>query len=139
MMKLSDLRTNREVLDDALNDPEFNAEWDRTAVARDLASQVLNFRAERLLSQRALAEMLHMSQPQIARLEAATHNPTIETLSRVADLLDMDLDVIVPPRHGKVTLSTRPARRVKARTSRTDSARSVQREAALEQRRAASA
>jgi ribosome-binding protein aMBF1 (putative translation factor) len=86
-MKLSDLRTSEEVLGGALRDPAFRAEWERTAVARALASQVVAYRVKHGLSQRALADELHMSQPQVARLEAAIHNPEIETLRRVASVL----------------------------------------------------
>jgi len=38
------------------------AEWERTAVARALASQVVAYRVTHGLSQRALADELHMSQ-----------------------------------------------------------------------------
>ena len=62
-MKLGDLRTSEEVLAGALRDPAFRAEWERTAVARALASQVVAYRVKHGLSQRALADELHMPQP----------------------------------------------------------------------------
>src|SRR5664279_4386757 len=40
-----------EVKTDALKNPAARAEWDRTAVARDVASRVVRYRAERELSQ----------------------------------------------------------------------------------------
>jgi len=116
MMKLSDLRTSEEVLAGALRDPAFRAEWERTAVARALASQVVAYRVKHGLSQRALADELHMSQPQVARLEAAIHNPEIETLRRVASVLDVEFDLKIPQRQ-EPTLSSRPSAKAASRRS----------------------
>jgi ribosome-binding protein aMBF1 (putative translation factor) len=117
-MKLSDLRTSEEVLTSALRDPAFQAEWERTSVARALASHVVAYRIEHALSQRALAEELQMSQPQVARLEAAIHNPSIETLLRVARVLDVEFDLKVQPQRQEPTLSTRPSANVAPRRNR---------------------
>ena len=115
-MKLSDLRTSEEVLAGALRDPAFRAEWERTAVARALASQVVAYRVKHGLSQRALADELHMSQPQVARLEAAIRNPEIETLRRVACVLDIEFDLKIPQQH-EPTLSSRPSAKAASRRS----------------------
>jgi len=115
-MKLSDLRTSEEVLAGALRDPAFRAEWERTAVARALASQVVAYRAKHGLSQRALADELHMSQPQVARLEAAIHNPEIETLRRVASVLEVEFDLKISQRQ-EPTLSSRPGSKAASRRS----------------------
>ena len=66
---------NAEVLAEMLQDPEFRAEWERTALARAVAEAVIRYRAEHGLSQTALAGMLGWRQPVVARLEAAEHNP----------------------------------------------------------------
>jgi len=116
MMKLSDLRTSEEVLAGALRDPAFRAEWERTAVARALASQVVAYRVKHGLSQRALADELHMSQPQVARLEAAIHNPEIETLRRVASVLEVEFDLKIPQQQ-EPTLSSRPSAKAGSRRS----------------------
>ena len=80
-MKLTDLTTDDELLAEQLrDDPEFRAEWERTALARAIALAVVRFRAERRLSQRGLAAVLGMSQPQVARLEKGDVNPTMDTL-----------------------------------------------------------
>jgi transcriptional regulator with XRE-family HTH domain len=116
MMKLGDLRTSEEVLAGALHDPAFRAEWERTAVARALASQVVAYRVKHGLSQRALADELHMSQPQVARLEAAIHNPEIETLRRVASVLEVEFDLKIPQQQ-EPTLSSRPSAKAASRRS----------------------
>jgi transcriptional regulator with XRE-family HTH domain len=116
-MKLSDLSTSEEVLLGVLRDPAFRTEWERTAVARALASQVVAYRAKHGLSQRALADELHMSQLQVARLEAAIHNPEIETLQRVASVLDVEFDLKIPKQQ-EPTLNSRPSVKAASRRSR---------------------
>ncbi len=96
-MKLTDLKTSEQVLADELRDPEFKREWDRTALARAVALKVLAYRTEHALSQRGLAKQLGMTQPQLARLEAGEHNPTIDTLARLAQALDTEFAIDIHP------------------------------------------
>jgi len=98
-MKLGDLRTSQEVLEDDLRDPAFRAEWERTAVARTFALQLLEYRTARGLSQDAVGQLLGMKQPQVARIEAAAHTPNLETLTRFAKLAGRELDVKILPGH----------------------------------------
>jgi transcriptional regulator with XRE-family HTH domain len=114
-MRLSELKTNGQVLAEDLKRPEYRAEWERTAIARALAIQVLKFRAQRGLSQKALADLLGISQPHISRIEAGVHNPDIETLSRIADVMDARIQVIIPPRRRRPTLQTSAVRRTERR------------------------
>jgi len=44
-------------------DPAFREEWERTALARLVAVQLIKYRAANKLSQRALAERLGKKQP----------------------------------------------------------------------------
>ena len=105
-MKLGNLKTNEQVLTEELRDPEFQREWDRTAVARAVALKVLTYRTEHGLSQRALAKRLDMTQPQLARLEAGEHNPTIDTLARLAQTLDLEFAIDIHPRERAPRLLT---------------------------------
>ncbi len=95
-MKLSDMTTNDELLSEQLRtDPEFRAEWERTALARAVAVAIVRYRAEHDLSQRELADRLAMKQPQVARLELGEVNPSIETLMRVASRLGIEFTIDV--------------------------------------------
>jgi transcriptional regulator with XRE-family HTH domain len=96
-VKLIDLKTSEQVLAEELGDPDFKREWDRTAIARAVALKVLAYRVDHSLSQRGLAKQLGMTQPQVARLEAAEHNPTIDTLARLAQALDTEFAIDVHP------------------------------------------
>jgi transcriptional regulator with XRE-family HTH domain len=109
-MKLSDLKTSDEVLSNEMRDPTFRAEWERTALARALAVEVLAYRTEHNLSQRAMAKRLGMSQPQVARIEAATHSPAIETIARVAVVIQREFRVTIYPRDREPTLQTKRVR-----------------------------
>ena len=81
-MRLEDLKTKDEVLADQLRNPAVRREWERTALARAVASPIVAYRAQHGLSQTALARQLGMKQPAIARLEAGNHNPSLDTLTR---------------------------------------------------------
>jgi ribosome-binding protein aMBF1 (putative translation factor) len=83
-MKLSDLKTLDEVVEEHRADPDFRAEWDRLEFARAVAARIVGHRSERGLSQRALATSAGMTQPQVARLEKAEHQPSFETLARLS-------------------------------------------------------
>src|SRR5712691_2497873 len=87
-LKLNRLHSSKDALQKDLRDPEFRAEWERTALARAIASEVIAYRVEQGLSQTALAERLGMKQPAVARLEAGDVTPTIETLQRLVRVLD---------------------------------------------------
>jgi ribosome-binding protein aMBF1 (putative translation factor) len=101
------LISNAEVLDDLLKDPEFREQWERTALARAVAEAVIRYRTERGLSQTALGRLLGWSQPVIARLEAAEHNPTMDTLVELARKLRLRVHVDVGPETGVVAKVTK--------------------------------
>jgi ribosome-binding protein aMBF1 (putative translation factor) len=101
------LISNADVLEDMLKDPEFREEWERTALARAVAEAVIRYRAERGLSQTALARLLGWSQPVVARLEAAEHNPSMDTLVALARKLGLRVHVDVGPKTGVVAKVTR--------------------------------
>ncbi len=108
-MKLSRLRSSKDVLKKDLGDPEFRAEWERTALARAIASQVIAYRVEHGLSQTALAKRLGMKQPAVARLEAGEVTPSIETLQRLVPVLDTEIVIDRAPPEREPKLVTRRA------------------------------
>lgn len=113
-MKLKELRSSRDVLEKELRDPEFRAEWERTALARAIASRVIAYRLENDLSQTALAERLGMKQPAVARLESGEHTPTIDTLLRIVSVLNIELVIDLVPAKRKPKLVTKQAQTTRA-------------------------
>lgn len=86
-----------DVLAEELRDPAFRTEWERTVLARAVANAVVAYRTREHLSQKALAAKLGMKQPHIARMELGEHNPSIETLERLASVLGLRFIVDVAP------------------------------------------
>jgi ribosome-binding protein aMBF1 (putative translation factor) len=109
-VKLSEMKTHEELLAEQLrDDPEFRAEWERTALARAVAVAVVRYRAEHDLSQRDLAVQLGMTQPQVARLERGEVNPSMDTLMRVAAGLGIELTIDIRPANAKARMVTKKA------------------------------
>ena len=96
-MKLSGLKSSDKILARQLRDPAFRAEWERTAVARAVATRLVEYRAEHGITQTELARRLGMKQPAVARLEAGEHNPSLETLARLSAALHIEFHIAVTP------------------------------------------
>jgi ribosome-binding protein aMBF1 (putative translation factor) len=92
-MKLTELKTADQVLDERRQDPEFAGEWDRTAFARDVATRVAQYRAEHDLTQTELARRLGMTQSVIARLESGDQPPPIATLVKLTRSTGLEFDL----------------------------------------------
>jgi ribosome-binding protein aMBF1 (putative translation factor) len=96
-MKLSELKSSDQVLTEQLRDAAFREEWERTALARAVATRVVAYRATEGLSQSALARKLGVSQPLVARLELGEHEPTLTTLSRLSRHLGLEFHIDITP------------------------------------------
>lgn len=108
-MAARQLISHEDVLAEELRDPEFRAEWERTALARWLAVEVAHYRAEHDLSQRALAERLGVHQSDVARMESGEHTPSLERLVRVANGLDIELMIDIRPQRKEPKLPKKRA------------------------------
>jgi len=60
--------------------------------AAEAPTTLRSLRLLRGLSQKELADLIETSQPQIARLEANTHDPNLKTLRKLAAVLEVDLN-----------------------------------------------
>jgi ribosome-binding protein aMBF1 (putative translation factor) len=96
-VKLSAMKPADEVLVNALEHPAFREEWERTALARAVATRVVAYRVEHGLSQSGLAREMGVSQPLIARLEGGEHEPTFATLTRLARTLGLEFHIDITP------------------------------------------
>jgi DNA-binding XRE family transcriptional regulator len=81
-----------------LADPEVRKEYEALEPEFRLIRDVLLLRNELNLSQRQLAELVGTKQPAISRLERGDGNITINTLRRIADALNADLDISLKAR-----------------------------------------
>lgn len=103
------LVSSEDLLAEELRDPEFRADWERTALARWLAVEVARYRAEHGLSQRQLAEQLGVHQSDVARMEIGEHTPSLEHLIKVASGLDIELMIDIRPEKKKAQLPRKRA------------------------------
>lgn len=82
-----------EIRDRRLSKPAARAGYERAGRAFVLAAQLRELRESRGLSQAELARRIGSTQPAVARLEAGGVAPTIDTLERIGDALDLELAI----------------------------------------------
>jgi transcriptional regulator with XRE-family HTH domain len=94
-------RTAEDVHAELMRDEAFRALWEAQAPARALANRLIQYRIDHELTQSELARRIGIRQPAVARLEAGEHMPTIRTLLRIAEALDIEilLDIKPPTRN----------------------------------------
>ena len=93
-----------------MRDDEFRGEWLRLAPARQFAAMLVGYRADHGLSQRALGELLGVSQPRIARMESGEQNPDFETIVFAVGKLATEFVLDVAPVGAEARLVTKGAR-----------------------------
>jgi ribosome-binding protein aMBF1 (putative translation factor) len=98
------------VADEIAREPEFREQWEKLALARAVAAEVVRYRAEHGLTQTQVAEELGMKQPQVARLESGETMPSAETVARVVGLTGAELAVTYVASERAPTLLTKGAR-----------------------------
>ncbi len=86
-------RTWNELQAERLAAPEAQQAYDAAARAFRLGEEVRRWRIARGLSQQELAERMALPQSVVARLEAGGVEPRLSTLDRVAQALDVELEV----------------------------------------------
>jgi DNA-binding XRE family transcriptional regulator len=92
MSDVTSMRTNDELIAEQLRaDPEFRAEWERTARGRALAVALVRYRAEHSVSQREVAGLLGMTKTRLAHLELGEGSPSADTLVKVSSRLGIDV------------------------------------------------
>lgn len=74
-------------------DEEFRRAWDSRRLQRELGDRLLQRRLELGYSQRELAEKVGTSQNRIYLIESGEANPTLDTLGRLAEILEARLTV----------------------------------------------
>lgn len=90
-MNLSDYRKQQ------MQDPEFRAYAEHLQPFADLAKAVVGARIERNLTQQELSKLTGVAQSDISRLESCEGNPSLKTLIRIAEGMDMRLQVSFIP------------------------------------------
>jgi len=82
----------KEFKDELLKKPNIRREYEALNPKYEIIQAIIARRNEMSLSQRKLARLVGMKQPAICRLERGDKNITIETLLRVASVLNLEIE-----------------------------------------------
>jgi ribosome-binding protein aMBF1 (putative translation factor) len=77
----------------ALKNPKIKAEYKTLVPEYEVIKIIINQRIKRGWSQTKLAEAIGSRQPVISRLEKGNGNPSLQTLQKIAQALDLSLKV----------------------------------------------
>jgi len=77
----------------ALKNPVVKAEYDALSPEYEVVKTIISERIKRGWSQTKLAEAVGSRQPVISRLERGEGNPSLQTLRKIAEALDLSLQV----------------------------------------------
>lgn len=92
-MKNKLIYTFEDDLRESLKDPVFRKAWEETEPEYLLATQLIENRLKKKMSQRDLARKVKTSQAVISRIETMNANPSLSLLKRIASVLDLRLDL----------------------------------------------
>lgn len=98
--------SSEEVHAELMRDDEFRALWEAEAAARELSLLILKYRIDHDLTLTALARKIGISQPALLRLEIGEHMPTMKTLMKISEALDIEILLDIKPRSGQRPLVT---------------------------------
>lgn len=76
-----------------LKSPAFRAAWEESHVEYVLAKKLIEKRLNKHLSQRELAKRANTTQAVISRIETMNANPSLNTLQRIASVLNTKLRI----------------------------------------------
>jgi len=78
-------------------DPELKEMWDSSRTEYRILGELIKLRKEKGISQAELAQKSGHKQQVISRIEKKENSPTLKTLCALADILDVDIQLV--PRH----------------------------------------
>lgn len=80
-------------LQESLKNPEFKKLWDKSKIEQQLSQEIIELRLKRKMSQTQLAEKAKTTQAVISRIESTSANPSFQTLKRIGEALNCDLNI----------------------------------------------
>jgi transcriptional regulator with XRE-family HTH domain len=88
-------------LNEQLKNPEVRAEYDALEPEFAIIQAIINARKTAGITQKQLSERTGIAQGDISKLENGNANPSLQTLKRLADAMNMTLRVEFLPIAGK--------------------------------------
>ena len=87
------MRTFDDMLNEQLKDINFKKEYEDIQPEMDVIRAIVDARTAQNLTQKELSKITGINQADISKLENGTRNPTVSLLKRLAEGMDMVLDV----------------------------------------------
>lgn len=101
----------RNYLQEQLQNPEFEKEWDALEPEFNTIQALIDARKQKHLTQKQLAEKTGIDQSDISKIETGNYNPSLQTLKRLAEGMDMVLKLEFIPKQSKNTSRAVSSRR----------------------------
>ena len=92
------MKTLDQYMDEQLKNDEFRKEWENSQPELDVIRAIVDARTSRNLTQKELAERTGINKADISKLENGTRNPSLNLLKRLADGMDMMLELKFIPK-----------------------------------------
>lgn len=91
--------TLKEYKERKMKDPEFAAAYAELQPEMNVIRALIDARISQNLTQKELSERTGIAQTEISKLENGTRNPSIKLLQRLAEGMDMVLNVTFTPKN----------------------------------------
>jgi transcriptional regulator with XRE-family HTH domain len=85
--------TLQEFKEQKLQDPEFAKAYEEVQPEMNVVRAIIDARTSQNLTQKELSEKTGIDQAEISKLENGTRNPSIKLLQRLAEGMDMVLNI----------------------------------------------
>lgn len=90
--------TLKEYKEEKMKNPEFKQAYDELQPEMNVIRAMIDARIAQNITQKELSERTGIAQAEISRLENGTRNPSIRLLQRLAEGMDMVLNVTFTPK-----------------------------------------
>lgn len=91
----------RNYLNTQLENPNFQKEWNEAESEYNIINAIVKARKAKNLTQKQLAERTGIDQSDISKIENGNANPSLSTLKRLADGMDMILKLELIPKKSR--------------------------------------
>lgn len=95
---VNNMKTLNQYMDEQLKNDEFRKEWENSQPELDVIRAIVDARTSQNLTQKELSERTGINQADISKLENGTRNPSLNLLKRLADGMDMMLELKFVPK-----------------------------------------
>ncbi len=95
------MKTLNQYFDNQIKDDEFRVEYEDFQPEFDIIRAIVVARNSRNLTQQQLAELTGINQTDISKIENGTRNPSLNMIKRLADGMDMRLELNFIPKSKK--------------------------------------